>query len=743
MVTETPKFDIDEIVLKAKQKSAIHSKRNEIKKQIREERFVEYGGEKIKREDSQIGTDMKTLGNLKYIFGSGEEVEDWKLGLKDFIRAEPLKVTDINPVLFIRSAREIDGVKECFNAIDFLDVVWIKNYPMKEAMENIRKYVAEHKEYTHIILSSDDIFPTPEIVLQLLNDVLIWDFPAIAGCCNFCPVWLPANKMLCPLCRKGEQHPEINVTKEPVEYKTRIPVSPSSYTFVTDEYRISHPVIEKVWFQGHALCCMRRDIFEKFGCLPYTHRHNGSLSYSDDFAFAVSCAENDVSQFVDYRIFMKHDATHHKELMIDKGKKAIIMRKPRTFLPSILVSEELVPILICSPFNNESHSVDMYVNSLISINYPKHLIDLIWLENDSVDGTYEMLERHYKEIKRRYNYHSFKLIRKSYGLESLGKLTPQDFGEKTQVFSGKNYIDTTKKKIARAQRLVDIYHFFFSQLDPVYHKYWMMLMTDVVVPPNIIGRYLEVFRKFPDAGWVGGVHHKRYPTHIRRSITSLPHEAGLAAPLIFTDNFHQMRYMTDEEILLLQKKGYIIFECGATGHAWMVDTQTIFDGARMDISTFEIIVPFIKKMAKMGKKVYCASDIYLKHISLDGKIYREDIFEEVARFTIDGEYKKRQEKYAKALADGLLEKQFIQDEQVSKIDSMLKASKMDAELREYIEFVARANAQNHAIPSRPPKGCTTFDKIYNKVIDTDEWDKLYSKWKVFIETKIERKIGQQ
>jgi hypothetical protein len=733
MVSETPKFDFDEIILKSKRKANVHREKDDVRKQIRQDKFVDYGQMKIRKEDSMIGNELRTLGNLKYLFGSDEKGDEWKLKLIGCVRKEPLRATDINPVLFVRSAREIEGVKECFDSINFIDVVWIKNYPMKIAMEKIREFVKEHKEYTHIILASDDIFPTAEIVLQLLNDVLIWDFPAIAGCCNFCPVYVPEHDMSCPLCKEGKQHPFINVTKLPVDYKKKIVQSPQSYTFMTDDYRISNPYIEQVWFQGHALCCIRRDIFEKFGCLPYIHP-NGSPSYSDDFAFAVLCAEKGISQFVDFRVFMKHDALHHKELMVGKAKEEIIVNKPSVFLASVLISEEMVPLLICSPFNNEAHSISKYVSSLLSISYPKHLIDLIWLENDSNDGTYEMLLKFYKELKRRYNYHSFRLLRKDFGLSNLGKVTPKDFGDKTEIYSGKNYIDTGEKKIARAQRLVEIYHYFFSQLEPTYHKYWMMLMADVVVPPNIIERYLEVFRKYPDAGWVGAVHHKRFPTHIRKRIDQTAHEAGLAAPLMFSENFETMRYMTDEEILMLQKAGKTVFECGATGHVWMVEASIIFDGARMDISPFEIIVPFIKKMRKLGKRVYCASDIYLKHISLDGKIYREDIYEEVARFAINNEFERKMRLYEEALKQGGLEKR------QKDVDEIKKNADDNAELKAYTEFVRRAMESNKAIPSRPPYGCSTFDKIYNRELTTDDWDKLYGKWRVFIENKIEKRL---
>jgi hypothetical protein len=66
-----------------------------------------------------------------------------------------------------------------------------------------------------------------------------------------------------------------------------------------------------------------------------------------------------------------------------------------------------------------------------------------------------------------------------------------------------------------------------------------------------------------------------------------------------------------------------------TGHAWMMLPEIYTKGGRTYINNVEIVMPLVEKIWELGLKVYCASDIYLQHISLDGKIYRRNLLEEL------------------------------------------------------------------------------------------------------------------
>jgi GT2 family glycosyltransferase len=274
-------------------------------------------------------------------------------------------------------------------------------------------------------------------------------------------------------------------------------------------------------------------------------------------------------------------------------------------------------ILICSPFNNEDHSIDQYVVSLLSLDYPKELIDLVWLENDSNDKTWEKLQKYYEEIKAKYNYHSFELYQKYYGLERLGKMSQNDANQ--HYTSGKNHLKNYGEATLRAQRLCDIYHFFFTRMTKE-HDYFMIFMSDAIPPSNVILRYLEVFELRKDAGWVGAVHHQR-----------APHHSKLAAPLFKgTETGGKggtgIRYVTDTQLTEMTKDDPII-ECVFTGHVFMIKPKVVFAGAKMTIQGYDIVIPFTDKLREMGLKVYCATDVYLRHISLDGKIYRNGLNE--------------------------------------------------------------------------------------------------------------------
>ena len=74
-------------------------------------------------------------------------------------------------------------------------------------------------------------------------------------------------------------------------------------------------------------------------------------------------------------------------------------------------------VLIVTPFRNESHSVKHYLNAINKITYPKKLIDLVWVENDSSDDTFELLEANQPT-----GFHYFQLRRVNlYGLNKVKK----------------------------------------------------------------------------------------------------------------------------------------------------------------------------------------------------------------------------------------------------------------------------------------------------------------------------------
>jgi hypothetical protein len=482
------------------------------------------------------------------------------------------------------------------------------------------------------------------------------------------------------------------------------------------------------------LCAIRKDIFEKYGCKSYIEGY----SDSDDFAFAVDMLENDIPQFADLRISIPHDARYHNELMVGQKEPTLKLETSNGEIKIVggaingIQSLVYTPILICTPFNNEDQSIDMYIQSLLAIDYPKEFIDLVWVENDSVDKTWVMLQKYAKIIEKK-GYRSFTLVQQDYGLKKFGKSTMRDFRDNA---AGKNKVTEFSGRVERGKRLCKIYHYFFEQLKPD-DEYIMFLFADVVVPMQIIKRYLEIFRDYRDAGWVGGVHHKRFPLHMRSRPEVSIVQAGVAGPLRRIAEPPYVAYVSDKWILEKQMRGEVVFEVAMVGHAWMMLPRIFAEGGRTGINTVEIIMPLIEKTWEMGLKVYCASDIYLQHISLDGKIYRRNLLEELEYHKKIQKDEKKQRELTIKLA---LVKRYMQDKdknpenQLKQSEEDKKAVYSNLNLIEYLDFI-----DSHPDAKIPPRPASltrkVVDPVSGHIIDQNEWDRLYGKWKKFIDEK--------
>jgi hypothetical protein len=156
-------------------------------------------------------------------------------------------------------------------------------------------------------------------------------------------------------------------------------------------------------------------------------------------------------------------------------------------------------------------------------------------------------------------------------------------------------------------------------------------------------------------------------------------------------------------------------------------------------------------MWKMGLKVYCASDIYLQHISLDGKIYRRNILEEKELHEKIMYDEKHQ--YEVELKNELIKKYVCNHEEVSKVEikkstEEKKEQKIDEKkiepnplvqcdfiLLEYLQFL-----KDHPYEKIPPRPSTptlkVMDSITHHIIDQTKWDAAYGKWRKYIENKM-------
>jgi len=209
----------------------------------------------------------------------------------------------------------------------------------------------------------------------------------------------------------------------------------------------------------------------------------------------------------------------------------------------------------------------------------------------------------------------------------------------------------------------------------------MMHMSDIVIPPDTIYVLLKSFKKVPNAGWIGGILHHRFP--FQREIQEEdPLNYGLLGPWLkvslrkhenmrkvlrkketslitaigkektpcedwlhvwSTIHDYGLGQPTEESILKWQEDGLdILTNCISTGHCWMVPPEIIKKKIHMKIDNTEASVVFAKKLWAINYTMCCNTRLYFEHISVDGKIYRHALKEPLT---------KEEKKYAKKLTD--------------------------------------------------------------------------------------------
>jgi cellulose synthase/poly-beta-1,6-N-acetylglucosamine synthase-like glycosyltransferase len=238
-------------------------------------------------------------------------------------------------------------------------------------------------------------------------------------------------------------------------------------------------------------------------------------------------------------------------------------------------------ILILTPFRNEDHAVSQYLESLESVDYPKNLIDVYWLENDSTDKTLKML----KDAKPKMPFNSTTLE----SINILGPLKKRPPGEYL-----KDIGHGTNRKITWP--VIWNNHFL-----PLVRKsradYVLIWFADIVPPPNVITEYLKVFSEYKDAGWVGGAMHRRYPR-----------EQSLHCPI--------------PTRLAHSKK---IVKVIGTGHCVMCPRPQFAKTQFRIQKGFDLHITLINQLAEQGLYAYYQPSIFLKHVSTDGKIHRHKL----------------------------------------------------------------------------------------------------------------------
>lgn len=252
-------------------------------------------------------------------------------------------------------------------------------------------------------------------------------------------------------------------------------------------------------------------------------------------------------------------------------------------------------ILILTPFRNEEASIPFYMNALEALDYPRDKLSLYWLQNDSSDNTSEILGLWLKARQ-----FGKKLSIRLCDATIIGPVDKQPPG---------GYVKDIPYGPQRGPPWSIIWNeYFLPAITRWDGEYVIVWMADCVPPPDAIWEYLKVFETHTDAGWVGGAYHRRYPRH-----QELQSPIGLNK----RGKFH-----TEATVRSITKP----IKCRLICHFWMMKAAPLctatFSGETQGI---DVHMCLAKHFEDHGLYVYYQPSVYVKHVSSDGKIYRESL----------------------------------------------------------------------------------------------------------------------
>ena len=197
----------------------------------------------------------------------------------------------INPLICVLSPRDIPQVKEGHETFSYIPHLWIKYWRAIEAYHILTHFFKTNKQFTHLVISPDDLVVREEHYKSLSQSIQEHDFPVLSGVCNVDiahPNMLAICKTVLPnIIRKHRKHYDYyNLAKEK-----------------------QHTGIIRVMFSGMPFLFMRRDIVEQVpleGDTKYdpTRQHIEPKSF--DLAFAYECNQRNIPIFVDLGVKMLH-----------------------------------------------------------------------------------------------------------------------------------------------------------------------------------------------------------------------------------------------------------------------------------------------------------------------------------------------------------------------------------------------------------------------------------------------------
>jgi hypothetical protein len=201
----------------------------------------------------------------------------------------------INPLLFSPSPRDIPAVLELWETLQYDHLVEKYMRPLA-AYQAGRQYFLEHKEYTHLVVCPDDLEVTETVLNMLVSDIMVHNYPVIAGMCNM-----------------DEGQPELyNIQAKGISYKDNKPPAFKD-SWIRRGKLPAEPIFE-VGFAGFGCEFIERSVMEKVSFTGATNDKQGNF----DWQFTRECVSMGIPIMVDQRANI-----WHRRLEQSKEAKAV------------------------------------------------------------------------------------------------------------------------------------------------------------------------------------------------------------------------------------------------------------------------------------------------------------------------------------------------------------------------------------------------------------------------------------
>ena len=156
-----------------------------------------------------------------------------------------------------------------------------------KAYQHMRNFFLNHKEYSHLVMATDDIIVQPWQIELLIHDIKEFDFPVISGVMNV----------------EQNDKEELNICYKIAAKKRSLRL----YEWIK---RSELPDVDifQVQFSGFPLMAISRKIVERNRFMADKIFQGQGVSHgaSLDLVFCWWCIENKIPVYVDQRIMLNH-----------------------------------------------------------------------------------------------------------------------------------------------------------------------------------------------------------------------------------------------------------------------------------------------------------------------------------------------------------------------------------------------------------------------------------------------------